>query len=416
MEKAVKVRWSRLVLAIAAATATFFGGVASAQSSSPGTDGSKPARPRPSAPLTEPSTELHLGNVQIDSLTGRAQFYTLKMPSRVAVQLELRSQAFDGYLEVFSPDGRPVAADDDSGGDFNPRLVIPPQPEGEGALIVVVSRSMPNDESMGRFQLTAAQIVTQDDFETVVVGATPTTLSGTINPDNVRAGLKTAFTRIPLIVPRGRRLMIDVVSDVFDPAVELQRGASVVARDDDSGDGWNARLIRRLQADPTAAEDGDRYILVVLAPKGTPGPFKATFQLLPEPQPAPRAEPIRRGAPVVGTLTPANPLIDDARPYVVYKLAGRSGEAVVVTALGKESSATGSQPRMSLEAGIDTVAGFAVVNKTVGLSGPAKLRVDFQQSGEVLIRVSANLDWIGPYKIQVDGADSSPATAGSRSP
>jgi hypothetical protein len=90
----------------------------------------------------------------IDVINGRAsnfrcQIYAVKMKVGQKVQIDLVSNQFDAFLRVESQAGRELAADDDSGGNLNARLVF--TPPADGVYRVIATHF---DGRFGRFELT----------------------------------------------------------------------------------------------------------------------------------------------------------------------------------------------------------------------------------------------------------------------
>lgn len=79
-----------------------------------------------------------------------AKTYEFKMEKGKVYRIDAKSSAFDTYLILENPDGRPVANDDDGGGGLNSRIVYSASEAGTYKIIVTSFQA----GDSGKFQLT----------------------------------------------------------------------------------------------------------------------------------------------------------------------------------------------------------------------------------------------------------------------
>lgn len=349
--------------------------------------------------LRDVTQDLGIGDAEHGALargSDAKDLYRLKIPAGVAVQLTLTSPSMDGFLAVYAEGAaQPIASDDDSAGNYDARLVVPPQSRGAKDLIVVVSDV---DGAGGRYELTAVRGTYVADAPPVRVLDTPRTFTGRLDDQSPRQGLKTPYARYGLIAPPGRRLLVEVQSEDFDPAIELHQDADMIGRDDDSGDGNGSRLLTRLNP-----ANGEAYVLSVLSPRGVVGHFTASVQLAPEPGEPPTPAPALSVGNRSAVFELASPVIDGTRAFAAYRLTGEAGDVFSAVVTPKEATTQGIRPRLTVESGIESFLGFAVVSRAT--SNPTTVRVNFKAPGEAIIRVIAPVNWLGGYDIDVYRGD-----------
>jgi hypothetical protein len=75
------------------------------------------------------------------------------MEKGLGYNIDMRSTAIDAHLSLFDPQGEPVATDDDSGGDFNARILFDPQVNGEYRLLAADFK-----KGVGAFSIDIAKV------------------------------------------------------------------------------------------------------------------------------------------------------------------------------------------------------------------------------------------------------------------
>jgi len=171
------------------------------------------------------------GSVVHGALTGSPREYQLRVRQPGRVIIELGSESFDTQLELR---GNDVSLSDDDGGangtDSRIAAVL------QRGTYTVVARAL-NDGSNGLFRLSASQTALPAGTELRSGG--PLTLDAPVT--GMSAGEAHSYQ---LTITEAGTLVVDMRSEDFDTVLELRRDGSVVAEDDDGGDGGgtNARL------------------------------------------------------------------------------------------------------------------------------------------------------------------------------
>jgi hypothetical protein len=157
--------------------------------------------------------------------------YSLVVPSRQLLRLDMESSEFDSLLEL---GGQGIElSDDDSGERLNARIVSLLEP---GTYTVQVKA---NGQDTGVFTLKADLSAAPADAGggTLVVG----------QPRSARL-LGNSVVTYQLRIPRNGDYVIDMQSDDIDSTLRLLRDGQTLAEDDDGGDGLNARIQTQLTA------------------------------------------------------------------------------------------------------------------------------------------------------------------------
>lgn len=163
--------------------------------------------------------------------TGRPVEYSLEVPSRQLLRLDMESSEFDSLLAL---EGQGLSlSDDDSGERLNARIVSILEP---GSYTVQVRAA---GQDSGVFTLNAALSAPPADAGggTLMVG----------QPHRARL-LGGSVASYQLRIPRNGEYVIDMQSDDMDSTLRLLRDEQMLAEDDDGGDGLNARIQTHLTA------------------------------------------------------------------------------------------------------------------------------------------------------------------------
>jgi hypothetical protein len=171
---------------------------------------------------------------------------------------------FDAYLELYDPGGDLLTSDDDSGGGLNPLIQNFTLPE-DGEYRLEVSSFGGSVGGSYTVTLEVGEAVVEQDSE-----ARPIAIGDTIN-DQLEPGQTARFR---FTASAGDVISIDVEAD-FDGYLELlDPQGTIIATDDDSGEGLNPQL-----SNIALNEDGD-YILSLGSFGGTEGGiFTLTLEL-----------------------------------------------------------------------------------------------------------------------------------------
>ena len=211
---------------------------------------------------------------------------------------------------------------------------------------------------------------------------------------------------------RGETVVVSMESRAFDAFVflgTLRYGSfQEVARDDDGGNGTDARLEVRLPEDGT-------YVVRATSLRVASGPY--TLSLVGGRAPSawyepPRAEPHRpdRGVPggylapgraVSGRLSAADPTLDNGAFFHLYRYAGRRGEELRATLRSDEFDAYLVLGTPGGRHGIET----ALARDDDGAGGrDAHLVFTLPYDGEYVIRVNSLLPAAGEYTLELQSS------------
>lgn len=169
------------------------------------------------------------------------------------IDVELSSEAFDAFLILAYHDGsapRGVANDDDSGEGFNARLQATLQETG--TYIVIANTIRPDERGAYELSLNSSRGDSRPVSSPESENDVPVLALGEEVRDELAEGDRElegggVYDLYSFRGQAGQSVVIDVMSSTFDPAVGLlmnmQGGEPApVARDDDSGEGYNARM------------------------------------------------------------------------------------------------------------------------------------------------------------------------------
>ena len=160
---------------------------------------------------------------------GDGHRYTFSSGGGERVELVLRSEEFDSYLQVMAPDGAEYS-DDDSGGGYDALLQIM---AGRGIHDVIVSGV--GDAAAGGYTLT---------FRSLGAVRSIYEAAGTLSERDPSDIMGRAYQTHRFAVAVGQQVHIDVRSSEFDAYAVLRDGRGrILARDDDSGGNSDARIV-----------------------------------------------------------------------------------------------------------------------------------------------------------------------------
>ncbi len=166
------------------------------------------------------------------------------------VVAELRSTAFDTYLELYGPDGALLAEDDDGLGEGTNSLIAA-HLERAGRYRLMV-RAYGEEHTTGLYELALSRPPAVARPGQVVEIHAGDMLVGRLEAGDSTVGDSTfadAFTFRP---PTSGQAVIDLRSSDFDAFLILEDAAGrTLVTDDDSGEGTNARITYRVNAGET---------------------------------------------------------------------------------------------------------------------------------------------------------------------
>jgi hypothetical protein len=230
------------------------------------------------------------------------------------VQIDLMSSDFDSYLSLRNQTGSSIAHDDDGGGGLNSRIIQQLPYSGMYQIVVNTLRSGQFGSFTLQLQATGmAQPVAQPLPTQPVVTALPSNVVGSIGLNqqvqNTLVPGAATFEGKPIQsynfnCTAGQAFQMDVLSSWDNYAMVFDPAGNVVARDDDTGEGLNARI------QYTCAVSGTyRLAVTTFASSTTTGPYTMQVQGLgqgvtTQPQPQPITQPVV--TPLAAPAAPSN--------------------------------------------------------------------------------------------------------------
>ena len=157
------------------------------------------------------------------------------------VQIDVMSDAFDAFAILEGPAGNEVARDDDGGDGTNALISVALPVTGQYRIIANAFR----DGQFGPYRLRltsgSGRPVASGNMGTIMRNQMVT---GRITVNDARLADNSLYQAWLYVGTAGEVITLDVISVEFDAYAVIQdaRG-NVLARDDDSGDGTNARIV-----------------------------------------------------------------------------------------------------------------------------------------------------------------------------
>jgi serine protease Do len=190
--------------------------------------------------------------VRTDSL---CKTYTFKMLGGKTYQIDMKSKAVNSFLRLENPSGMEVAADDNSGGGRDARMIYRAPKTGE---FTIIATSV--GEAMGKFTLLIKEVIVPTiplKLENGVV-----VYKGALAKTDPRYRGQKIHKLFTLDCEAGKTYQFDQVSGAYDAYLYLEDpDGAVVAEDDDSGGNLNARIFHK-------AEKTGRYHIVATSLSG----------------------------------------------------------------------------------------------------------------------------------------------------
>jgi len=239
------------------------------------------------------------------------------------VRIEMSSDDFDTYVELFDEAGVSLAEDDDGADGTNSRLSFTLPRTGA---YLVEARAF--SQATGAYSLSIAEIEPERAPEPLAFGAT---IQGEIGEGDSKDGDDRGFDAFSFSGVEGQRIRAIMRSGDFDTYLQLGRagaGFEPLASDDDGlGEGTDSRL------NFTLPEDGD-YVLRAL-PLGADGKGLYSLELIDRgPQPQPGS--LLVGATARGILSESDATADDNSFYDAYRLELKEGDKLLITMVSNE--------------------------------------------------------------------------------
>jgi Bacterial pre-peptidase C-terminal domain len=204
-----------------------------------------------------------------------AQVFEIELDADQLYRIDLKSKQFDAYLRLIDAKEKELARDDDSGGDFNARILYRPTARG---VYRIIATSF--DGNAGDFSLTVTPQASPkpDKF---VAGKVRKLESGALlieseinaSDPTDRVKEKSHCHVHELELSPTKAYVIDLASTRFDAYLRLEDATGKqIAEDDDSGGGTNARLRFRPRA------PGVYRIIATTFEPGTFGAYSLTIR------------------------------------------------------------------------------------------------------------------------------------------
>jgi hypothetical protein len=263
---------------------------------------------------TSVSGTLTMSDPVLPSDQSHYKLFTFMGQAGQRIQIDLMSSDFDAYLYLRDMNGQNIASDDDGGGGLNSRIIRDLPYSGMYQILANTLRA----GQYGAFTLSLQPAgMAQPPVTQPVVTSLQLTTIGTIGLNqqvqNVLAQGAPLYDNkkyhaYNFQCTAGQQFEMDILSDwdnygmVFDPA------GNIVARDDDSGEGLNARITQTCTMTGTY-----RLMVTTYSPSTTTGSYTLRVQGLGTPtpiqaQPQPIAQPVPQPISAPAQAMPTNPI------------------------------------------------------------------------------------------------------------
>jgi hypothetical protein len=252
-----------------------------------------------------------------------AKIHEVKLSKGKAYTIDLTSTDFDSYLRLENASGAQVAFDDDGGGNLNARIKYTPAADDTFKIYVTT------------FAGGVGNYVLKVQGPAVAVGKAPVgevilNIAGNIQPADTPDPVRRNPGKVHEVAfKKGKTYQIDMISKQFDAYMRLEDdGGREVAKDDDGGEGLNARIKYTADKDATykiyattfGGGDGNYTLTVRAAEAGVPVPVAGVIEL-----PAPTAAKPARHVGQLQQNDPADPVRKHpAKTYTVELKAGKT--------------------------------------------------------------------------------------------
>lgn len=240
------------------------------------------------------------------------------------VRIDMTSDDFDTYLELFDENRVSLDEDDDGGPEgTNSRMTITLPRTGS---YVIEARAF--SDGTGDYSLSITEVEPDRAPEPIAFGAS---LQGEIGESDPRDDDDRGFDAFTFSGVQGQRIQATMRSGDFDTFLQIGKadGEFIALADDDDGlmEGTDSRL------NFTLPEDGD-YVLRAL-PLGSDAKGLYSLELIDRgPQPQPGS--ILVGSTAWGTLTETDALTESNSHYDAYRITVREDEELLITMVSND--------------------------------------------------------------------------------
>jgi hypothetical protein len=240
------------------------------------------------------------------------------------IRVDMSSDVFDTYLELFDANQVSLAEDDDGAAEgTNSRLTFTlPRTE----TYVIEARAF--TEATGGYTLSVSEVEPEKAPETLAFGST---IQGEISEADSTDSEDRGFDAFTFRGVVGQRIQAIMRSGDFDTYLQVGRAgtefAALASDDDGLGEGTDSRLSY------TLPEDGD-YVLRV-SPLGSDATGLYALELI-DRGPQPRPGSVLVGATARGILTEADATAEDNSFYDAYRVTLKEDEKLLITMVSNE--------------------------------------------------------------------------------
>lgn len=243
------------------------------------------------------------------------KMFTFMGSAGQTVQIDLLSSDFDSYLYLRDQNVQNIAQDDDSGGGLNSRIVRNLPYTGMYQILANTLRA----GQYGSFTLSlqASGMAQQPMVAQPIVTSLQLVTIGSIGLNQQVQNILSAgaplydgkkYHAYNFECTAGQQFEMDILSDWDNYAMVFDPVGNIVARDDDSGEGLNARVVQactttgtyRLMVTTYSASSSTGSYTLRVQGLGTPMPIQGQPITQPVPQPIPTAAPAQ--------MMPTNPI------------------------------------------------------------------------------------------------------------
>ncbi len=210
------------------------------------------------------SGELTARNDRLDDGTPYA-IYPIDAKAGEQLEIDLSSDSFDAYLQLWTDREVVVAEDDDSGGGLDSRLsfVVP----ADGRYLIVANSI--GEDARGPYDIMLRRV----SLDNQLAAGKMQILTGTLSTMNEAFADGTPTASHEIEARAGERLDIAMMAGNFDAyLLFFDASGTKLSEDDDSGGGTNARL------SVIAPTDGTYRIVANSYDSGTGGPYTITVR------------------------------------------------------------------------------------------------------------------------------------------
>jgi serine protease Do len=164
------------------------------------------------------------------------------------IQIDVVSSDFDAYAILQGPGGNDVARDDDAGGGTNARIRVALPTAGTYRILANAYRPGETGRFTVRLSAGPSQVITNPGSGSTMAGTAGQILrgqmvQGRLTASDARLADNTVYQAWTFYGQAGEMVTLDVMSTEFDAYAVIQDlNGNVLARDDDSGGGLNARV------------------------------------------------------------------------------------------------------------------------------------------------------------------------------